>query len=218
MEKAISSYLNLTKTYSSKFNADTKRKILELGNGHMMLTRLIGIVFSKSKDPQLSEESLLADERIALALEEIWENLTNKEKNSLSDIADQRKPLPKKHLDYLLKTGILSRKGRKFTFFSPLFACWVENKLKQQTKEKITDFAKKEKLLFDFLASQKEKLCQRDEIEEAVWPEYQESADMAISDWAIDRLISRLRNKLKVKESNYKIVTFRGQGYKLIQI
>jgi len=184
----------------------------------MMLTRLIGIAFSESKDLRLSEEKLLADERIALALEEIWENLTESEKDSLLDIIRKGKITQKKIPDYLFKTGILRKEKDEPRFFSPLFALWIKNRLEQQAKEKTTDLTKKEKSLFDFLASRKEKLCRRDEIEEAVWSEYQESPDMAISDWAIDQLITRLRKKLKLKGNSHKLVTLRNRGYKLIKL
>jgi DNA-binding response OmpR family regulator len=47
-----------------------------------------------------------------------------------------------------------------------------------------------------------------------VWPEYEE---FGVSDWTIDRLIARLRAKLKQQQSTYTIVTVKTRGYKLVE-
>ncbi|MBI2599147.1 helix-turn-helix domain-containing protein, partial [Candidatus Curtissbacteria bacterium] len=52
----------------------------------------------------------------------------------------------------------------------------------------------------------------REEIIEHVWPEVEE---LGVSDWTIDRLVARLRMKLKNQKSKYQIVTVKTRGYKL---
>jgi DNA-binding winged helix-turn-helix (wHTH) protein len=73
-------------------------------------------------------------------------------------------------------------------------------------------------LLWNFLVSKKEEIVDREGVIAAVWPEYIRSEDLAVSDWAIDRLAARLRKKLKTRGDNYKLITLRGRGYKLVEI
>ena len=71
---------------------------------------------------------------------------------------------------------------------------------------------RKEHLLFTLLETHLGDICERDEIIEVVWPEYKE---FGVSDWAIDRLVARVRVKLREQNSPYEIVTVRTRGYKL---
>jgi len=57
-------------------------------------------------------------------------------------------------------------------------------------------------------------ICDRDAIIYNVWPEYSESG---ISDWAIDRLVARVRKKLKRMNSEFSIKTIRTRGFMLIE-
>ena len=70
----------------------------------------------------------------------------------------------------------------------------------------------KENLLFELLKVQIGNICDRDTIISKVWPEYQE---FGVSDWAIDRLVARVRVKLREQDSPYEIVTVRTRGYKM---
>lgn len=195
--RLISSYFKLTQNYCQKINSEIKDKILELGGGHNMLTRLIGISFSESRERRVAVDNLLSDERILLALEEIWEYLTVAEQNFLTRLVEGEKIRTTSEVNYLFKTGILKDDGRQFLFFSPLFKEYVLRKLGVSPGELQKEFTKKESLLLDLLLKSKEKVCGRDEIIDAVWPEYKVSDDLAVSDWAIDKLVWRLRKKLK---------------------
>jgi DNA-binding winged helix-turn-helix (wHTH) protein len=212
---AISSYLNLTPKYSPKITPKIKGEILTMGGGHIVLTRLIGISFSEGNETTLSMDHLLGDERILLTLEEIWNNLTIVEQNFLKRVSQKEKIKKDKSVDFLFQTGILKDNKGKYIFFSPLFEKYLE-RLKTVEKEPQNEFTKKEKILLDFLISKKTAICSRDEIIEAVWPEYKISDDLTVSDWAIDRLVWRLRKKIKTRQEGYEIITIRDQGYKCI--
>jgi DNA-binding winged helix-turn-helix (wHTH) protein len=56
-------------------------------------------------------------------------------------------------------------------------------------------------------------VCERERIIERVWPE---AETFGVSDWAIDRLVARLRNKLKSQNAKEEIITVKTRGYKLI--
>jgi hypothetical protein len=56
-------------------------------------------------------------------------------------------------------------------------------------------------------------VCSKDEIGEAIWPEYQEG----VYDYQIENLVRRLRAKLEPDPSNPQLLlTMRGLGYKLV--
>ena len=76
------------------------------------------------------------------------------------------------------------------------------------------ELSKKENLLFNFLKSRIGVICEREEIIQAVWPEVEE---FGVSDWAIDRLVARLRVKLKSQNAKFEIQTVKTRGYKMIE-
>jgi DNA-binding winged helix-turn-helix (wHTH) protein len=76
------------------------------------------------------------------------------------------------------------------------------------------EFSKKELHLYSLLLENKDEICERDTIIHSVWPEYEE---MGVSDWTIDRLVARLRQKLTAQKSPYSVVTVKTRGYKLVQ-
>lgn len=69
-------------------------------------------------------------------------------------------------------------------------------------------------MLFNLLAENRGEVCEREQIIKTVWPEYEE---VGVSDWTIDRLVARLRTKLKSQKNNYAIKTVRTRGYRLIE-
>lgn len=70
----------------------------------------------------------------------------------------------------------------------------------------------KEQALFDLLRQNAARACSKQEIAEAVWPEYQAE----VYDYQIERLVKRLREKVEPDPGNpVLILTVRGHGYKL---
>jgi len=81
----------------------------------------------------------------------------------------------------------------------------------QGTKEKIPQLTAQEKLIFDHLNDRSDEVISRDELAQVIWGKlWQEK----YSDWAIDRSISKLRNKLY--QTTLSIIALRGRGYRLI--
>ncbi|MFZ5880768.1 MAG: FHA domain-containing protein [Chloroflexota bacterium] len=78
---------------------------------------------------------------------------------------------------------------------------------------RVVQLSPKEFLLLAHLHKNRGKVCSKDEIGRAVWPEYQ--AD--IYDYQIENLIRRLRTKIE-EDANMPLllVTIRGMGYKLL--
>lgn len=207
----------LSDQYQVTVSNGTVEEFIRLSGGYVQYMQLMLIRLHEEKQPiQIKKlENLLSqDEQIVLQSEEIFECLTKQEKDFIrkilagtliaSEIFD--------NAQYLLKTGIVSDKNGQLAIFSPLFSSFVLTTTIDSMHSK--DFTKKEHTLFTFLQEHEGQLCERETIVDTVWPE---SHEMGVSDWAVDRLIARLRNKLKSQASPYSIETVVTRGYKLVR-
>lgn len=200
-----------------------KEELFRLVNGNVQYLQLALIILTEKGTDNVSTkeelfEALIHDERITLQSEELIESLTKDERKTLCMIIKKEKITPdmKEKNIYLWETGFIKENKEAYEIFSPLF----ENYIKchgqiPENSEPTVHLTKKEHLLFSLLQSHIGNICEREEIIGRVWPEYQE---MGISDWAIDRLVARVRVKLKQQGSPYEIVTVRTRGYKLSAI
>jgi DNA-binding winged helix-turn-helix (wHTH) protein len=160
-------------------------------------------------------DGLINDERISFQSEELWETLEKAEQEILIKVASKELILAedKRIGSYLWNTGFIKTKGVNNYIFSSLFEAFVKEKSTQNSaKEVSSEFTKKENILFNFLFENKDRICEREEIIEVVWPEEE---DLGVSDWAVDKLIARVRNKLKTQNNNFEITTVKTRGYKL---
>jgi len=212
--------LVILKTNEEKFHLHLDRsfeeKIIEQTSGHAHYLQLALIIINElRKEHNLNQkrffEKLASDERIILQSEEIYNGLDQDEKDILRKLCQgkiNKKELMNSH--YLIKAGVVTDKMK---FFSPLFDHYLRSINGLGVKRQQTDLTEKEKKLFYLLMNNFNHLCDRLLIQDEVWPEYEE---IGISDWAIDRLVSRLRNKLHLQNQPYRIVTIRTKGFILI--
>jgi len=78
---------------------------------------------------------------------------------------------------------------------------------------RVVELSAKEFALLVYLYERQGEVCSKDDIGNAVWPEYQEG----IYDYQIENLMRRLRSKLELDPANPQLlVTVRGLGYKLV--
>jgi hypothetical protein len=212
-------------TYESKHKfslSDPLRDYLfEVAGGYVQYLFLALISFHElSVKPDSKEkvfDFLVKDERITLQSEELWESLNVVEQGTLLKIEKNQKinPEERKSGSYLWNSGLVIEKDGKNKLFSPLFRFFLKER---QTSGKITvniDLSKKENLLFNYLKNNIGNICEREEIIQAVWAEVEE---FGVSDWAIDRLVARLRVKLKSQNSKFEIQTIKTRGYKMIEV
>ncbi len=199
--------------YSLNFPLEVKQEILDIVDGYTQYLQFaLSFLHEKKNNASIVklEEELFLDERIAFQSEELWESLLQEEQDVLLKHAKNKpiSPEEKEKAIYLWNTGILSERG----VFSRLFEKYLQNKgeiSKDSTKHELS---KKEHLLLKILEENRGALCEREKIVECVWPE---AALYGVSDWAVDRLVARLRGKLKASNSEYEIVTVKTRGYKL---
>jgi DNA-binding winged helix-turn-helix (wHTH) protein len=207
----------LEKRYHVKLGRSQKTLLSYLCGGYIQYLQLAVIVLSKlNRIPKTEKQlfDLLAqEEQITFQSEELWSSLTSAEQNVVSQIAKGKVATKLETADnsYLWNTEIVKETNHQISIFSPLFSKYV-NSLGISNKSK-SEFSKKETSLLSLLKHRINKICDRDMIIDAVWPETKETG---ITDWAIERLISRVRSKLQARHSKYKILTIHTRGYKLI--
>jgi len=215
--KAI--YEAYKKRYEFSLSESAEKALFRLVSGNVQYLQLALTILNEQQDTKLQKEALLqvlvADERITLESEELWESLSKDEKKVLLQIIKEKtvSDAEKTKAIYLWETGFIQEGGKKREIFSPLFESYLRQvEGEEQKKHQVVHLTRKEHLLFSLLESQLGEICEREEIIDVVWPEYKE---FGVSDWAIDRLVARVRVKLRQQSSPYEIVTVRTRGYKL---
>ena len=194
---------SLLSQYGINLTENLKAQIIKLAGGHIQYLNLMALSLKNNGMPLKNPKELLeffrADEELRLLSEEIFTSLSKEEQNYLLEPKSEPP-------QYLNKSGLIN--GGKF--FNDLFHYHI--KLNHKNGRSEPDFTKKEKVFFDLLKENLEEIVERFEIVETVWPD---QVATGVTDWAIDRLASRLRQKLLAKNSKYKIDTVITRGYKL---
>lgn len=205
------------KTYRDRYKLNLspliEQALFDIVDGYVQYLQLSLIRLHEKKDiiKTKSElfELLARDERINLQSEELWESFKGQEKDVLAKIVRSEVVTEEERekSKYLWDTGFVVDSRT----FSSLFEHYVKQ-MQSAASNHIVELTKKENLLFNFLKDNIDSVCEREQIVEKVWPEVEA---LGVSDWAIDRLVARVRNKLKLQKSQFEIQTVRTRGYKL---
>lgn len=206
--------------YNISLKPEAEKSFFSVIGGYMQYLQLGLVHINELKKTSLASQSemlktLLSDERIMLQSEELWESLLTDEQMVLIRIV-KGEGIDGDDYErgrYLWDTGFLQGRNDAPEIFSPLFRAYIEQlDHEESNKKKSTHLTRKEHLLFTLLKEQLGEIVERESIVEVVWPESQE---FGVSDWAIDRLVARVRIKLREQEDKYEIQTIRTRGYKL---
>lgn len=203
----------ISKKYGTNYGSQTRKLILTIVDGYTQYLQF-ALTYLHEKKETVSKDlfsDLLSDERIALQSEELFESLTGEEKEILLKVVFSKSVTAdeKEKASYLWNTGII----KDNRIFSRLFERFVIDKGDQFTDITKKEFSKKEHTLLQLLEENKGMLCERETIIQTVWPE---AESYGVSDWAVDRLVARLRGKLKNSSNDYEIVTVKTRGFKLL--
>lgn len=209
--------------YKLSFSSSLEDSLFEAVDGYVQYLQLALISLHETGVKLKNKEEIFTllskDERIMLQSEELWESLKNIEQNVLLKIEKEEKisPEEKNTASYLWDSGIAlkSHEEAKDKIFSPLFSYYLKQTQINKGNSYNSDLSKKEHLLFTFLKSKIGTICEREEIIQAVWPEVEA---LGVSDWAIDRLVARLRVKLKSQKAKFEIQTVKTRGYKMLEM
>lgn len=206
------------KRFGLRISPETEKELIKLTGGYIQYLQLALISLGEPESSKYKNltDLLISDERINLQSEELWEDLTPNEQGFLLKILNKQGFNEKdlKGAQYLFDSGFIVHDKNVYKIFSPIFENFLKTKNgngEKGSNGKI-ELSKKEHLLFSYLKQNLDQICEREAIIEAVWPE--EEA-LGVSDWAIDRLVARLRKKIK-EEGEFEIVTVKTRGFKLI--
>ncbi len=208
------------KKYQINLEKSIAEELLNLTGGYVQYLQL-GLITLQSQTKQIkTKEDLVTllseDERINLQSEELWESLTDFEQEVGVKIAKNWyvNEEERNKAKYLWVTGLIKDETNKPRFFSPVFLEFVSKKISKKGLNGSIELTKKEHLLYSYLKDNLDQICERENIINAVWPEEE---GIGVSDWAIDRLVARLRKKLLAQKENFEIVTVKTRGFKLIE-
>ena len=214
--------------------------VAETAGGHPELLQASARVLARAKEEAVSRpssatyehirERLDSDTNVRLECAKLWNDLTAPEQEALIDLLTAKQTAGR--LDSLVEKGIVCVTVTGEQVFSALFAgfarrqqlvrrrgpqgiridvesgdVWVDGKLAPL----LTDLEYKLLLL---LYGNLDRICDKYKIVESVWGEnYIDEVD----DARIEKLVSRLREKLEPKPEEPKYLqTIRGRGYKLV--
>ncbi|MCL5091175.1 MAG: winged helix-turn-helix domain-containing protein, partial [Patescibacteria group bacterium] len=208
--------------YNLKLPSALVPEIINLSGGHPSLLKVCLRVGSEQFTTKTTKEEMLVQlsnfQEIKMIFCEIWSSLTKQEQTSLRVMAD----FPGR----LMNLGIIRLEKGQFKVFSPLFENYLKNL--GSKAEKIAFNEKTGELLVNSLAigknltlneyrllsnfvREKNKIFTKDEIAEILWGE--ESYEK-YSDWAIDKVLSQLRRKLKaIGIDGRSLQSIRNRGY-----
>lgn len=195
--------------------------LISYAGGHVQYLHLMMFLLNESPSlrsyrPQEFFSAALKDERIILQSEELYDALTDHEQQILlKALADQISPADAVHDGaYLFHTGyVYENADQKCAVFNPFFEAYLKEHIKKQVPASSSTLTKKEQLLYEVLKQKQGDICERDDIIQYVWSE---CSEIGVSDWAVDRLVSRLRSKLRAVEQNAEIKTIKTRGFMLL--
>ena len=206
------------KTASEK----TKNEILELTGGHGKLSRIsFEAMLADDKLPDDFSLFLLSKASVKGALLELWNALTPLEqkhifKNDLKELEPT---------SFLLLSGLVSDGKIQIPLlvsFLPQLPQPATEKIEffpetneiKQGNESLTDkLSPSEFKLLRYLAQNKDKVCEKEEIINAVWSDA--ATQEGVTDQALDQIVYRLRRKIETDPNTpIHLHTIKGRGYR----
>lgn len=200
--------LDLASRYHTTLSFEEVTNIVRLSGGHLNYMHLLLL---KQLELEPNKKLLLKnseDERLYMQSEELFSRLNKIEKLVLGKVLRKQpiKSREKKLASYLWDVGFINKQK----IFSPLLEEFLKSTASYTQHEGDQALTKKEYLLFELLKANQELIVDRETIARKVWPEYRE---FGVSDWTIDRLVFRLRRKLKANHPGYQLRTIKTRGF-----
>lgn len=213
-------FKHLEEITGKKAPDSVKHEIERLTGGHGQLTKLSYevVLAADSKPGKNIEQMLLDTAQIKTVLLSIWQvlapseqdDLLKNEKNEFLEkinLCENGKITIPLFAKFLSTVSASSVESPKITF-NPERNDILENGI--SIAGKLTPY---EFRLLRFLISNKDRVCEKDEIIENVWKDTKTRE--GVTDQALDQIIYRLRKKIESDPNNPKFVqTIKGRGYK----
>ncbi len=205
---------NFEEIYNATFPEKQKKAIVQYSGG---TPGLIKACCLQSIDDPKWQEPNIQDERLFFRLQGIAHDLPAEYQRVLLDANEKKTNTSIR--DFLLRYGYLRKRNDLFEIFTPLLETFLKqygSQLSAQPFAGPTDVQKKllaltfsQRKVFDHLSAHPGELVTRDALAQVLWGDGW--ADR-YSDWAIDQLLSDLRDNLPKIGKPGKIVTKKGEG------
>lgn len=203
-----------------KLEKKVKEKIIELSGGYSSLARgLLALALTnQERFITFTNDELVETQEVKTWLHKLYFSMAEQSQQILQKLVVN----PKLNIDnsYLANSGLLID-GR---FFTPLFRIYIENLAKDDIKlhskddqlylgeQKLSEiFTNQEELVFNYFWDKADAVISREEIANVMWAG---NANESYSDWAIDKIISKIRDKI-LDDDKTLIQTIKGKGFKL---
>lgn len=229
----------------TKISTKAKERIWELSGGHAWYTKtLTKIIIEKEEEYDCPLEELSENSTIRSRGKQILVSLPPKYKGIIKRISLGEKVAKSEIPEFLIKTETIKFEGDKPKFFSPLFESYVKSLVLKKSASTLsnhsqyegskhglsidikhrvilkdkkplkTTFTKGEFNLLKYFFRNESLAISREEVAEVIWGK---NANQKYSDWAIDKIISRTREKIEDDSRKPKhLLTLRGVGFKFI--
>ncbi|MCB9175883.1 MAG: winged helix-turn-helix transcriptional regulator [Caldilineae bacterium] len=158
--------------------------------------------------------------------DDAWPKLPESERIALTWLAIGADPADALGIDFDKALRSLERRGYVVDgrIFSSAFTDYIRRQLRRielnaetgrvRAGRRLVDLPPKERALLAYLIDHRGLIVSRDDIAEAVWPEY-DKEPMGVSDAMIEKTISRLRKELEAAGGDFEpLESIRGQGYR----
>lgn len=212
---------SLAKEWKMKVDNKIYRQILDQFSGYLWLLRESMRYIREHNDTDIKH--ILNSPGIQLRINTIYNLLTEDEKEALAEICiGNPNIVNQQYIKYFLQIKLIEQKQNSYKLsIKPLES--LLNRIKVinylyskdelvffKGKDISLNFSSQELRVLKLLINNRNKLVSREKIGEAIW---QKDSFDKYSDWAIDKLISRLRNTLiKLGLPQNSIITKKGQG------
>ncbi|MBU1327185.1 helix-turn-helix domain-containing protein [Patescibacteria group bacterium] len=204
---------NYEERYGEKTSKNAKNTIISNSGGNPGLLK--ALYLQAIHDPNWKEPNIL-EEQLYFRLNNIALDLSKEAKAYIQKQNIKVNPL----LEYLLfRYGYIQKISKHNSAFTPLLVDFLQKYQKKAPQlpimkhnainEELLYFTKTQRKVMDYLREHTGELISKDTLAQVLWGE--NWADR-YSDWAIDQLISTLRDKLHVVKHEGQIITKRGEG------
>jgi DNA-binding winged helix-turn-helix (wHTH) protein len=208
--------------------------LIELSGGHAgLLKATLGLLWEAHRESDLSElaPALMGEPTIQAECEKMWYGLSENERDALYALASGTQVIPDV-LRYLELKGLVRENEPGTSFFSPLFADFVQQQIPPAMKNTIVsrspqvvridgrDIKTLTDLEFEALYCLYEhwgRVCTKDDLIANVYRQQYDRTRGGVTDEMLQTLISRLRSKIEPDRGRPRyVVTVRGEGYKFV--
>lgn len=204
------SLANWQQRFSFKIPSDISLRISTLSGGYPSLIKTLFFIYQNS--PSQFNQIDINQPDINLVLSRLYSSLTKNQKMLLSRFVKQE-PVDSHSIAYqqLLDLGLINPSGQ---LFSALFTLFIKN-LTYTTYfglRFLKELTLSEHNFLNLLNQYKGQLINRDQVAQVLWGNlWQEK----YSDWAIDKLLSQLRQKIFAPDRSV-LEVVKGRGFRLI--